>query len=344
MLDAYERHPDAFTSSAAERAALPPAWWEKRLAPGDNAADVVLGAFIDATLAGVVGLSFETRTKARHKATLFGMYVPPSSRHAGLGRTLVDAALAHAAARPGIAIVQLTVTAGNTSAQTLYERCGFIPFGTEPYAVALGGGFVSKVHMWRRVGTDANVRGTKAQTAPGSRRSSHASPDETVSVRRAAASDFAAMWPIFEAVIAGGDTYVFAPDSTREDAHEYWFGRGVTSFVAERGGSIVGMYKLIANQRDLGAHVANASFMVDPAIRGAGIGKTMGGHCLREAKARGYAAIQFNFVVSTNEGAVALWQSLGFAIVGTLPRAFRHLRLGFVDVHVMYRGLDDIAG
>ena len=151
MLEAYEMHPDAFTSSVAERAALPLSWWESRVVPGGEAAEVVFGAFHDARLAGVAGLSFETREKARHKATLFGMYVPPRARCQGIGLRLVDAALAFARSRSGIKVVQLTVTEGNASAEALYRRCGFAPFGVEPYAVAVDGGYVAKVHMWCNV-------------------------------------------------------------------------------------------------------------------------------------------------------------------------------------------------
>ena len=100
------------------------------------------------------------------------------------------------------------------------------------------------------------------------------------------------------------------------------------------------MYKLGPNQRDLGSHVANASFMVSPTAHGQGIGRTMAEHCLEQAVKEGFLAMQFNFVVSTNAGAVALWKSLGFSIVGTLPRAFNHARLGYVDAYVMYRALD----
>ena len=148
MLDAYGRHPDAFTSSVAEREPLPLSWWEERLSADAQAPAVVLGAFTGAALAGAAGLSFEQREKARHKATLFGMYVPQQHRRSGLGRDLVLATLAEARARPGIRVVQLTVTQGNDAAQALYERCGFIPFGVEPMAVAIAGGFVNKVHMW----------------------------------------------------------------------------------------------------------------------------------------------------------------------------------------------------
>jgi ribosomal protein S18 acetylase RimI-like enzyme len=93
-------------------------------------------------------MSFETREKARHKATLFGMYVLPRFRGSGLGRGLMQAALGEARARDGIKVVQLTVTQGNDAAQLLYERCGFAAFGVEPFALAVGARFVSKVHMW----------------------------------------------------------------------------------------------------------------------------------------------------------------------------------------------------
>ncbi len=149
MLEAYARHPDAFTSSAAERAALPTAWWEARLTEAADAREIVTGAFAGAGLAGVAGIAFETREKARHKATLFGMYVRPGHRQSGFGAGLVHAVLDLARARPGVVLVQLTVTEGNHAAQALYERCGFVPFGLEPRAVSVDDGYVAKVHMWR---------------------------------------------------------------------------------------------------------------------------------------------------------------------------------------------------
>ncbi len=151
MLDGYERHPDAFTSSVAERGALPLSWWQKRLDPAPLAEQVVLGAFDGERLVGAAGLQFEPREKARHKANLFGMYVAPGSRQGGFGRRLVLAVLEEAASREGVKVVQLTVTEGNAPARTLYEDCGFQAFGVEPFAVALGGVFLSKVHMWRAV-------------------------------------------------------------------------------------------------------------------------------------------------------------------------------------------------
>ena len=155
MLEAYARHPDAFTSSADERAALPLAWWHARLDESPRAGQVVLGAFDGERLAGAAGVEFESRAKARHKAHLFGMYVAPDARAGGHGRQLVQGLLAVAAARDGVTLIQLTVTEGNAAAQSLYERCGFEVFGVEPFAVALDGRFLSKCHMWRRLGTQA---------------------------------------------------------------------------------------------------------------------------------------------------------------------------------------------
>lgn len=159
MLEAYALHPDAFTSSAAERAALAPDWWAARLSDNSQAAEIVVGVFHGQCLAGVAGLAFESREKVRHKARLFGMYVAVRFRRRGFGRQLVQAALAEAKARPGMRVVQLTVTQGNQAAQALYEQCGFVPFGVESLAVAVGDGFVSKIHMWCDVGaSDANAQ------------------------------------------------------------------------------------------------------------------------------------------------------------------------------------------
>jgi L-amino acid N-acyltransferase YncA len=160
-----------------------------------------------------------------------------------------------------------------------------------------------------------------------------------MTIRRASAADAEAIWHIFKAVVAGGDTYVFAPDTPRTEALDYFLGPDMQSWVAELDGVVVGMYKLIPNRRDLGSHVANASFMVHPSAHGKGVGRAMGEHCLAEARRAGYQAMQFNFVVSTNAGAVHLWQDLGFQILATLPKAFRHQTLGYVDAYVMHRFL-----
>ena len=148
MLEAYAAHPDAFTSSPAERAALALSWWEARVSEVQHPLEVLFGAFEQGHLMGVAGLSFESREKVRHKAHLFGMYVPVRFRGQGLGRQLVHAALACARSQPGVRLVQLTVTHQNAPAEALYRGCGFVPFGLEPEAVAVGPVYVSKVHMW----------------------------------------------------------------------------------------------------------------------------------------------------------------------------------------------------
>jgi ribosomal protein S18 acetylase RimI-like enzyme len=124
---------------------------------------------------------------------------------------------------------------------------------------------------------------------------------------------------------------------SREDALAYWRARGHDVFVAEEDGAILGTYYLRANQNGGGAHVANCGYMTARVAVGRGIGRTMCMHSLAYARSRGFRAMQFNFVVSSNEGAVRLWQSCGFEIVGRLPEAFNHPTLGYVDAFVMYR-------
>jgi len=161
-----------------------------------------------------------------------------------------------------------------------------------------------------------------------------------MNLRPANRSDEEAIWKIFHAVVACGDTYFFDPEISREEALAYWFGPGTRTYVAESGGQVVGTYLLRPNYPALASHVANAAFMVSPSARGLGAGRRMGEHCLAEARRFGFRAMQFNFVVSTNEPAVHLWQQLGFKIVGTLPGAFRHSQRGFVDAYVMFRSLE----
>jgi L-amino acid N-acyltransferase YncA len=160
-------------------------------------------------------------------------------------------------------------------------------------------------------------------------------------IRLATDSDREAIWDIFHEVVATGDTYVFDPSTSREEALVYWFREDTQTYVAEQNRKVVGSYVLRPNRPGLGAHVSNASFIVPKSARGLGVGRAMGEHCLNEARRLGFRAMQFNFVVSTNESAVHLWQELGFKIVGTLPGAFRHSQKGYVDVYVMFRSLID---
>jgi ribosomal protein S18 acetylase RimI-like enzyme len=156
-------------------------------------------------------------------------------------------------------------------------------------------------------------------------------------IREATASDADEIWNILERVIRGGDTYTLPADMNREDALAYWNSPGHEVFVAEENKEIVGTYVLRANQKGGGAHVANCGYMTAPWASGRGVARTMCQHSLERAKARGFRAMQFNFVVSTNDRAVRLWQSMGFEIVGRLPGAFAHPALGAVDALVMYR-------
>jgi ribosomal protein S18 acetylase RimI-like enzyme len=158
-------------------------------------------------------------------------------------------------------------------------------------------------------------------------------------IREATVSDADAIWKILEPVIRGGDTYTLPADMTREDALVYWNSPGYEVFVAEENGEIVGTYILRANQKGGGAHVSNCGYITAPWATGRGIARAMCQHSLEHAKARGFRAMQFNFVVSSNERAVRLWQSMGFEIVGRLPGAFIHPTLGAVDALVMYRRL-----
>ena len=151
MLLGYATEPEAFTATVAEREPLPVEWWETRISGEPDATQVVFGAFEDHLLVGVVGLGFEQRERTRHKAFLYGMFVHPEWTGRGIGRSLVETALAHAEAAPETRIVKLTVVASNLPAQRLYTSCGFSPFGTEPFANRIADRFYSLVHMWRSV-------------------------------------------------------------------------------------------------------------------------------------------------------------------------------------------------
>lgn len=156
-------------------------------------------------------------------------------------------------------------------------------------------------------------------------------------IRQANPNDYDAVWDIFRAVIQSGDTYVFAPHTPKSDLQQHWFAPTMHTYVAEVDGEILGTYILKPNQIDLGNHVANGSYMVHPKGQGKGVGRAMGAHSIGETKRLGFMALQFNLVVATNQPAIYLWKSLGFQIVGTVPKVFRHKSDGFVDAHVMYQ-------
>ena len=160
-----------------------------------------------------------------------------------------------------------------------------------------------------------------------------------MSIHPAADSDRDAIWAILEPMIRAGETYTLPRDISKQQALEYWFAADKETFVWKENGEVLGTYFLKANQQGGGAHVANCGYVTAAAAQGRGIARQMCLHSLERAKERGFRAMQFNFVVSTNTRAVKLWSDLGFEIVGRLPTAFEHPTLGFVDAVVMYRRL-----
>jgi ribosomal protein S18 acetylase RimI-like enzyme len=166
-----------------------------------------------------------------------------------------------------------------------------------------------------------------------------------VIIRDATSDDWPAIWPFLHDIVAAGDTFSWAPDTSEEDARAMWLkqppGRSRTVVALDDIGTVLGTAETHPNQPAGGpaAHVANAGFMVDPAHSGKGVGRALAEHVLEQARADGYRAMAFNAVVETNTGAVALWRSLGFEIVATLPGGFHHPVHGYVGLHIMFRPL-----
>lgn len=160
-------------------------------------------------------------------------------------------------------------------------------------------------------------------------------------IRLARLEDFEEIYDIFQAVLREGSTYSYSPkEMTPERSLAYWISApGTHCYVADVEGKIAGMCAIRPNRTGRADHVANASYIVAPGYRGKGIGRALGSHGVEEAKLLGYQAMQFNFVVSTNTVAVKLWQSLGFQVVGTLPKGYQHAEHGLVDVYIMHRFL-----
>lgn len=160
-----------------------------------------------------------------------------------------------------------------------------------------------------------------------------------LTVRLATNGDEEAVWAILEPVIRGGETYALPRDMSRADALAYWFAGTHEVFVAEVDEQIVGTYFLRPNQMGGGSHVCNCGYVTAPAASGKGVASGMCSHSLEQARKRGFLAMQFNFVVSSNYRAVQLWQRFNFDTVGQLPDAFLHPTLGYVDAYVMHRNL-----
>lgn len=158
-------------------------------------------------------------------------------------------------------------------------------------------------------------------------------------IREASEQDFDAIWPIFQEIVAAGETYAYARDTSKAEALKIWLHTPRKTFVVEEDGRILGTYYLKTNQAGPGSHVCNCGYMVGSQARGRGLATLMCEHSQQVAVALGYKAMQFNFVASSNEGAVRLWQKLGFETVGRLPKAFNHPAKGLVDALVMYKWL-----
>ena len=154
-------------------------------------------------------------------------------------------------------------------------------------------------------------------------------------IRTATADDWPRIWPFFRDIVAAGETYAYPEDLTEETARPLWMDGHVV--VADEEGTILGSAKMGPNRPGRGAHVSTASFMVDPAAQGRGVGRALGEYAVKWARGAGYHSMQFNAVVETNTHAVSLWRSVGFEVVATIPEAFHHPAKGYVGLHVMYR-------
>ena len=160
-----------------------------------------------------------------------------------------------------------------------------------------------------------------------------------MTIREAVKADFDSIWPIFREIVSAGETYAYAADTTKEQALKIWIETPRKTYVLEEEGNILGTYFLKTNQAGPGSHVCNCGYMVSSSARGRGLATAMCEHSQDVARTLGYKAMQFNFVASSNEGAVRLWGNLGFETVGRLPKAFNHPILGYVDALVMYKVL-----
>ena len=163
--------------------------------------------------------------------------------------------------------------------------------------------------------------------------------NDALTIRHALSDDDDALWALLEPIIRAGETYPLPRDMSRAAALAYWRSPAHEVFVAERESSIAGTYYLRPNNDGGGSHVANCGYMVAAHAIGSGIGRTLCAHSIERARTRGFRAMQFNFVIASNERAVRLWQDCEFEIVGRLPAAFEHPKLGFVDALVMHRTL-----
>ena len=158
-------------------------------------------------------------------------------------------------------------------------------------------------------------------------------------IREAISEDADAIWGMLQHAIQGGDVYYFYPNSNREEMMPFWLSPEKRAYVVTNNDQVVGTFWIRDNAPGLGSHIANAGYLSHPNERGQGIGRLMGEYSIKEAKRLGYQAMQFNFVVKSNEGAVRLWKKIGFEVIGEIPNAFQHQELGLTNAYIMYRTL-----
>lgn len=160
-------------------------------------------------------------------------------------------------------------------------------------------------------------------------------------IREAHTADWPAIWPFLHRIVAAGDTFTYPADMDEKQAHDGWVlpEPDRTVVAVNEAGTVLGTAKMNRNHMGNASHIASASYMVDPAHAGQGVGRALCEYSLEWARAQGYRAMQFNAVVETNTRAVGLYESLGFEVAGTLPEGFRHPVHGYVGLHVMYRRL-----
>ncbi len=160
-----------------------------------------------------------------------------------------------------------------------------------------------------------------------------------MNIRLATEKDFDSIWPIFHEIVKAGETYAYATDTDKKQAYTLWMELPRETYVYQQDGNIIGTYYIKTNQAGPGSHVCNCGYMVASSARGKGVASAMCQHSQEVARTLGYKAMQYNIVASTNEGAVRLWNRLGFETVGRLPKAFKHPTQGYVDALVMYKWL-----
>lgn len=161
----------------------------------------------------------------------------------------------------------------------------------------------------------------------------------SITIKPASKNDFEPIYEIFKTLVSNKDSFVYEPHTSKEDVYDFWFGKGITTFVAEDRGWVLGAYKLNQYKPGLASHLASAGFIVAPGQQGRGIGTLMLKHCLIEATKAGFSAMILDSIVAENQNALRLWSKFGFSVIGTIPNGFHYKNTKFVDMHILYKNL-----